>query len=115
MIVNMKEFTEKQLKKMIESWINDSSSDKLEEYLAERGVIVPPVKIGQTVYCALPPLDEGDEPEIVEYEVKGILVSASGHICVIDDCNEPYVLGSSWCCLTREEAAEHLKILIKGE
>ena len=69
--------------------------------LLERGILVPPVKIGDTVFAVV---DMDDEPEVDEYVVAGFeyldgewYVQQKGYT----DC---FKVGSYLCLLTREEA-----------
>lgn len=75
--------------------------EKEAEALLERGILVPPVKIGDTVYAVV---DMDDEPAVDEYVVAGFeyldgewYVQQKGYM----DC---FKVGSCLCLLTREEA-----------
>lgn len=75
--------------------------EKEAEALLERGILVPPVKIGDTVYAVV---DMDDEPAVDEYVVAGFeyldgewYVQQKGY----GDC---FKVGSYLCLLTREEA-----------
>ena len=94
----------------------DGETDKLlSEYLAEHllaaGVIVPPVKVGQTLYAALSPLfsDDPVHGEVCEWEAKGIAYEDDGKWWIESEDDEWYELGEDLCKLTREEAEQVLK------
>ena len=87
---------------------NDARS--LAEYLAEKSVIVAPVKIGQTVYCAVPPEFNDGEAIVASWRVQGIVYKADGKLYAMDGGLEYYEIDSEECRLTYADAEEDLKI-----
>lgn len=79
----------------------EEDARSLAEYLAERGVIAAPVKIGEGCVCT--------------YKVCGIELNKDGKLCVLDGGNEPYEIDSLDCRLTREAAEEDLRKMESGE
>lgn len=85
------------------------------DYLLANGVIVPPCKVGQTVYVL-----NGDEAEewIDEYKVKYFYCSSKGINRIYIECGtmgnnfRPKDIGKT-VFLTKEEAEEKLKELVK--
>ena len=86
---------------------NDARS--LAEYLAEKSVIVAPVKIGQTVYCAVPPEFNDGEAIVASWRVQGIVYKADGKLYALDGGHEYYEIDSEDCRLTYADAEEDLK------
>lgn len=81
-----------------------------DELIAE-GVLVPPCKVGDTLYAAIIPFLEGDPEngEIDEWTVKGIAYEGDGKWWIESKDDEWYELGENLCKLTREEAEKALK------
>lgn len=76
--------------------------EKEADALLAAGVLVPPVKLGDTVYAVV---ELEDEPEVCEYVVNGISYSLGKWLFCEND-NEFNELGTQLCLLTREEAEE---------
>ena len=74
------------------------------DHLLANGVIVPPVKLGQTVYAVL---FEGDDAEIWPWSVCGFAFMEGKWYAVERDGSEWEVGGA--CCHLSEEAAEQYK------
>lgn len=70
--------------------------------LLAAGVLVPPVKLGDTVYAVVE-LDDG--PEVNEYTVSGVAYSNGAWYACANDI-EFNKVGDQLCLLTREEAEE---------
>ena len=68
--------------------------------LLAAGVLVPPVKLGDTVYAVV----ELDEPEIYEYAVGGFEYSGGEWYVQQEGYKDCFKVGSDLCLLTREEA-----------
>jgi hypothetical protein len=87
------------------------SAETIADYLLSEGVVVPPVKVGQTLYGVLPPIfeDDPEDGEIYEWTVKGIGYEGDGKWWIESEDNEWYELGDTLCKLTREEALQALK------
>ena len=75
--------------------------------LIELGVLMPPAKIGDTVYAVV---ELEDEPEVYEYVVNGIAYSL-GKWLFCENYNEFNELGTQLCLLTREEAEVALETI----
>ena len=85
--------------------------EKEAEALLERGILVPPVKIGDTVYAVV----ELDEPEICEYAVGGFEYSGGEWYVSEGKSNDEFFkVGDQLCLLTREEA-ENLALEMRKE
>ena len=88
--------------------------EKIADYLLANGVIVPPCKVGKTVYC----LVQGFENPL-KATVNRITVQASG---VVISCSVLGYFGQSYMAtdfgktvfLTKEEAEEKLKEISNG-
>ena len=65
------------------------------------GVLVPPVKLGDTVYAAV---DLDDEPAVDEYVVAGFEYSDGEWYVQQEGYRDFFKIGSALCLLTREEA-----------
>jgi hypothetical protein len=78
-------------------------TESLADYLLANGVIVPPCKVGDTVY-------EIVHGEILEPKVVGFLICQDGAILVKTSCSFP-LSREIGCCLflTREEAEAKLR------
>ena len=78
------------------------------DHLLAGGVLVPPVKEGQTVYAAIR-MAEPDEVDdgIDEWQVHGVAYRA-GKWYAIDRNGDLYAVGEWECLLTREEAQKLL-------
>lgn len=79
------------------------------EHLLAEGVLVPPVKQGQTVYAAIRMEDpsEGDDG-IDEWQVHGVMYR-EGQWYAIDRNGDESVVGAWDCLLTREEAEKMIE------
>lgn len=103
----------KRLKELINKGISDGSVCSPEDtaaYLAENGVIALPVKVGQTVYAAMPAVFT-DEPSVIySWKVKGIGIDENGRYIAFNSYGEHYVVGGENCRLTKAEAEEDLRI-----
>lgn len=87
---------------------NDARS--LAEYLAEKSIIVAPVKIGQVVYAGLSKVFT-DEPSVIySWEVKGIGIDENGRYIAFNSYGEHYVVGGESCRLTKAESEEDLRL-----
>ena len=77
--------------------------EKEADALIERGVLMPPVKLGDTVYAVV----ELDETEIYEYAVGGFEYSGGEWYVSEGKSNDEFFkVGDQLCLLTREEAEE---------
>lgn len=80
-----------------------SEYDKEADALLAAGVLVPPVKLGDTVYAVV----DLDEPEICEYAVGGFEYSGGEWYVSEGKSNDEFFkVGGQLCLLTREEAEE---------
>ena len=78
------------------------------QQLLKNGVLVPPVKEGQTVYAAIRMEDPSDGDEgIDEWQVHGVMYK-EGKWYAIDKNGDESVVGAWDCLLTREEAQKLL-------
>jgi hypothetical protein len=100
----------------LESLIIDASKEmdmpsarELAEYLSENGVICTPVKIGQTVYAALPRVFYDEESIVYAWEVKGLGVDEKGKYVAFNEYGEHYTVGEESCRLAKEEAEQDLR------
>ena len=85
------------------------TAESVAEYLIEQGVVLPPCKLGDTVYAAINPIFETDEePSIDEWEVKGIAYEGGDAWFLESKDDEWYEIGEDLCKLTREEAEQAL-------
>ena len=82
---------------------------QLADHLLKNGVIAAPVKIGQTVYAAIPKIFGDDESIIYAWEVKGVGIDEKGRYIAFNSYGEHYTVGEESCRLTREEAEEDLR------
>ncbi len=89
---------------VLPGWIHDYGIRLLAEHLLAEGVLVPPVKYGQTVYAVL---FEGDEAEIYPWQVQGIAHMQDKWYAVEKDGSE-WEVGAA-CCFLTEQAAEEYK------
>ena len=78
--------------------------------LLAAGVLVPPVKLGDTVYVVVE-LDDG--PEVIEYTVPGVAYS-NGAWYACENNIEVNKVGGQLCLLTREEAEAYLTLIKEG-
>lgn len=87
---------------------------KLADYLLANGVIVPPCKVGDTVYLPR----KNDWGDILSYEVIEVGIDRDGLFFVIDDEDQEHILideiGEE-VFLTREEAEKALEEMKKYE
>ena len=93
---------------VLPGWLHSYGVRLLAEHLLAAGVLVPPVKEGQTVYAAIrmaEPDEAGDE--IDEWQVHGVAYRA-GKWYAIDRNDDLYAVGEWECLLTREEAQKLL-------
>ena len=86
-------------------WMSDRTSEMIADYLLANGVIVPPCKVGDTVYEF--GFDDGGlffDPliEVVESKVEGVLILCTNDFYKIDEFGESVFL-------TKEEAEQALK------
>lgn len=108
---------ERKMRKTLENLLNQAARemdcpqmDEVAAFLLANGVIVPPVKIGQTVYSVLiyDPEDELDKSFIEEYTVDGVAY-IEGEWYVFDERDhELYKVGTEYCQLTRADAEKVL-------
>ncbi len=77
--------------------------------LLSEGVLVPPVKVGDTVYAAIFPIfeDDPENGEVYEWSIKGVAYEC-GEWWIESEDDEWYKLGDNLCKLTREEAEKVL-------
>ncbi len=86
--------------------------EKEAEALIERGVLMPPVKIGDTVFAVV----DLDEPEICEYAVGGFEYSGGKWYVSEGKSNDEFFkVGGQLCLLTREEAEEMVREMRKED
>ena len=91
------------------AWIHDYGIRLLAEHLLAEGALMPPVKIGQTVYAAIRMADPNDGDEgIDEWMVHGVMYQ-EGKWYAIDRNGDESVVGEWDCLLTREEALKMLE------
>lgn len=77
-------------------------------WLLREGMLLPPVKIGQTVYAALEGAGEHGEHCIDAWRIHGVaLIDGEWEACDFD--RELVAVGGDYCKLTREEAEEVVK------
>ena len=81
----------------------DEANSFVAAWLMREGVLLPPVKIGQTVYAYLEGAGADGEDIIYPSIVMGVSCF-KGVWCAIDYDGEEYELGGRYCKLTREEA-----------
>ena len=93
---------------VLPGWLHSYGVRLLAEHLLAAGVLVPPVKEGQTVYAAIR-MAEPDEVDdgIDEWQVHGVAYRA-GKWYAIDKNGDLYAVGEWGCLLTREEAQKLL-------
>ena len=96
--------------------IAGKSYDEYVEELCDRlmslGAFVPPAKIGETVYAALPAC-LGEKPDIEPWEVCGYGVDAKRDIYLEDRHHEQYAIGDTLCLLKKEEAEKQLAVYMQ--
>jgi hypothetical protein len=78
-------------------------------WLLREGMLLPPVKIGQTVYAAQPYAGDNDEDIIEPWQVAGYEYFDGKWYCCDRRGGEFFEVGSMYCKLTREEAEEVVK------
>lgn len=84
------------------------TAETIAEHLLANGVLVPPCKVGDTVYAVIEPIFEADPPAYIEeWTVKDLDYCGGKWYAVQDD--EDFEIGDDLCLLTREEAEERLK------
>lgn len=81
----------------------------LADHLLAKGVLVPPVRIGQKVYAAIKPVVECDIPTVSEYEVSGILCRDGKWYVTDGSCDAFFEVGGELCKFTFEEAEKELE------
>lgn len=87
------------------------TAESIAEYLISQGVLVPPIKVGQTLYAAINPIFEGDEaPTVDEWTSKGVAYEGDGKWFAENEDDEWFELGEELCKLTREEAEKELTV-----
>ena len=85
------------------------TAESIAEYLISQGVLVPPFKVGQTLYAAINPIFEQDEaPTVDEWTAKGIAYEGADKWFAESEDDEWFELGEELCKLTREEAERAL-------
>ena len=89
---------------VLPAWMHDNGVRVLAERLLAGGALMPPVKLGQTVYAVL---FEGDDAEIWPWSVCGFAFMEGKWYAVERDGSEWEVGGA--CCHLSEEAAEQYK------
>lgn len=99
--------------KAIIEWEYGDASEKIADYLLANGVIVPPCKVGDVVFC-FDDIREGEATEAFPLIVKQVFIDARG--CKV------YAEGTLWSAvlspddfgktvfLTREQAKEKLNV-----
>lgn len=85
-----------------------SEEEFIADFILADGVIVPPVKVGQTVYAALRECGEHGEDVVEKWEVEGVSLFDGQWYAIDSDANE-YEIGGEYCLFTREEAEQALK------
>lgn len=75
--------------------------EKEADALLERGILAPPVKLGDTVYAAV---DLDDAPAVDEYVVAGFEYLDGEWYVQQEGYKDCFKVGSDLCLLTREEA-----------
>lgn len=86
----------------------------LADHLLAKGVLVPPVRIGQKVYTAIKLVEalaavNLDTPTVSEYEVCGVLYRDGKWYVTDGSCDEFFEVGGELCKFTFEEAEKELK------
>lgn len=101
------------MRKILEKLLNQAAKemdcpqmDEVADFLLANGVIVPPIKIGQTVYSALAYDDEEDTIE--EYTVDGLGYIDGEWFVWCEKDADWYKVGTEYCKPTREEAEREL-------
>lgn len=89
---------------VLPGWLHSYGVRLLAEHLLAAGVLVPPVKEGQTVYAVL---FEGDDATIYPWQVQGVAHMQGKWYAVEHDGSEWEVGGA--CCFLTEQAAEEYK------
>ncbi len=89
---------------VLPSWLHDNALRVLAEHLLAGGVMMPPVKLGQTVYAVL---FEGDDAKIYPWQVQGVAYMQDKWYAVDFDGSEWEIGGA--CCFLTEQAAEAYK------
>ena len=89
---------------------DDERRAAVADFLLENGVLVPPCKVGDTVYAVLEPAyTDSDEAEIYSWEVYGVAYEG-GEWYAVEGANDDYCkIGSFLCKLTREEAEAEIR------
>ena len=78
-------------------------------WLLREGVLLPPVKMGQTVYAALEDAGAGYGEHLIDpWQINGVAF-VEGEWYAFDRGHEVYQIGSMYCKITREEAEEVVK------
>ena len=94
--------------RVLPGWLHSYGVRLLAEHLLAAGVLVPPVKEGQTVYAAIRMADPDDGDDgIDEWQVHGVMYK-EGKWYAIDRNGDESVVGAWDCLLTREEAQKFL-------
>lgn len=89
------------------------TAESVAEYLISKGVIVPPVNVGDTLYAAILPIFDGDpEPYVEEWTATGIAYEGDGKWYVENVDGEMFELGTDLCNLTYEEAKKYINELM---
>ena len=86
----------------------DGYVEELCDRLMSLGAFVPPVKKGDTVWAYLPEI-LGEEPSVEPWEVAGYGIDCEGDLYAEAKDREQYPIGTTYCYLTREEAAEAME------
>ena len=84
------------------------NSNSIAEHLLANGVLVPPCKVGDTVYVIIKPIFRGDPPQFIKEETVEGLCYFKGKWYAVQD-GEDFEIDDMLCFLTREEAEKALK------
>ena len=84
----------------------------LADHLIERGVILPPCKVGDDIYWINP---ETNEIELAKSDIKAVCYYGNEEFKIIVKAeSSPEDIGTEWAMLTREEAEQALERRSKG-
>ena len=94
---------------LIEKWFKKPTTKYLADYLLANGVVCPPCKVGDVVYCVF-------EDDVIEDEI--ILIEATKNAIYLSTCTERYMWINGYLYsemldqklyITKEEAEQALR------
>lgn len=81
-------------------------------FLIEKGVLLPPIPIGSTVFAAIQAEWNGGEFEVYPWKVRGVVFNADrDEWLLLNEDDETFEIGDELCKLTEEEARACERIL----